>query len=399
MNFLSSITGFHHTVKKYLVKTDSGRLPQSWTARVLILRYPDGTAKPYLDLYEYFVAKWTYSDSWQTENARALGLFWDYLISRLPFLPKSMSTWEQARELLRGFGNALLFGTITDDIHDPLKLYWPAQSISTVRRYVSNIERFGLWIAREKKEIPSIKPSMAISSIGGRTIVSIVHETRKRGFQLLGYLNSNSPSPTSLIHLPKVGSNFNHEGSYLYSFPPKRIEELIWEGFKKPGKQGESWNDYNIRDMMVCLLCAYAGLRPHEPYHLWIFDVIEDPNNPGLASVFLYHPEHGLAYIDGPNGRQMKSTRAEHLRRNYNQMVPRTRGTGSYKVGWKNSKTTTKDHYAVLYFTDPTASALFWELYRNYIPRREVIMTRRCHMGFDDHPFLFVNEQEVTLPR
>jgi len=398
MKSVGIITGFHHTVKKFMVKSESGRLPKGWTARILILRLPDGTAQAYLDLYEFFVAKWTYSDTWQIENARALGLFWDYTTTRTPMLPPNMSLWEQTRELFRGFSNALLFGTISNDIDDPLQLYWQAQPVHKVRKYISHIEQFGLWVAIEKGEIPSTRPINAISSLGGRAIVTMVCEARKRGFKLLGYLGDPSPARESIIFLPNVGGAFNHEGEYRHSFPPGRIEELIWEGFKKPGKDGESWDDYNIRDMMICLLCAYAGLREHEPYHIWVQDVIEDPNQPGLASVFLYHPVHGLAYIDGPDGRQTKSTRTEYLKRNFS-LTPRTSGSGGYKVGWKNSKTVTKDYYAVLYFTDPIASALFWELYRNYIPRREAIMAKRRNMGYGDHPFLFVSEQEArNLP-
>lgn len=400
MHLANHITGAHHTIKRYLVKFDSGRLPLGWTARVLILGIPDGSAQHYIDLYEYFVTHSRYSDAWQAENARALGLFWDYTTSRIPLLPPEMSAWEQSRELLRGFGNALLYGTISENLTDPLELYWQPQPIHKIRKYVSHIEKFSVWLAFEKGYLPSLTPSKALRSLGGRTLVNIIWEARKQGYQLLGYLNNPSSQSDSLVCLPNLGSgpNFEVETRHCLTFPPNKMEELLWEGFKRPGGIGKSWKDYNIRDMMICLLCGYAGLREHEPYHLWVDDVIEDPNQPGLASVFLYHPVHGLAYIDGPTGTQIKTTRTEYLKLKY-KLPPRTHGTGSYKVGWKNSKTSTKDCYAVLYFTDPLASALFLELYREYKLRREAIMARRRSMGYPDHPFLFVSEQEArNLP-
>jgi hypothetical protein len=50
--------------------------------------------------------------------------------------------------------------------------------------------------------------------------------------------------------------------------------------------------------MMIFLLQAFAGAREHEAHHLWVVDVIEHPAKPGEASVALFHPLHGRAFVD-----------------------------------------------------------------------------------------------------
>jgi hypothetical protein len=76
-------------------------------------------------------------------------------------------------------------------------------------------------------------------------------------------------------------------------------------------------------------------------------------------------------------------------------LPPRTHGSGSYRIGWKRSATAGKDHSAVLFWTDPTASMLFLELFRYYVARRARVMKRREGLGLSPHPFLFVSEQEA----
>src|SRR6185437_15358849 len=83
----------------------------------------------------------------------------------------------------------------------------------------------------------------------------------------------------------------------------------------------------------------------------------------------------------------------EKLNHSYG-LPPRNLGTGSYRVGWKKSDCQTKDKYAALVPVDPIAAQLFWQLYREYLPQRDYLMRKRIALGYGDHPFLFVSEQE-----
>jgi hypothetical protein len=52
-----------------------------FTARVLLLRRPDGSVEPFLPFIAYQRAFRLRSRSWQDNAARALGLFWDFSIA------------------------------------------------------------------------------------------------------------------------------------------------------------------------------------------------------------------------------------------------------------------------------------------------------------------------------
>lgn len=378
-----------------MVNNQGRRMPKGWTAKILVLQPPTGSPEPFMDLYDFFVAKWSKSEAWQSNYARALGLLWDYTLARIPTLHPKKSTLEQNLELFRGFSNALLFGTIDENLKDPLELYWPAQPLKKVRKLISCVEKFADWVTKEKGVPKSIAPQKAIVSLKGKTLQLLAYQAMQR-MRLLGYIddpNEGVQLKESAVELPRQQDGFNHEGEIMLSFPPHQVENILWHGFLRPGKKGQTWDDYNIRGMMSFLLEAYAGLRNHEIGHIWIHDIVENPLKLAHASIFLYHPEEGLAFIDGIDGRQIRTTRKVCLNNNYD-LMPRTRGTGGYKIGWKNSKMITKEFYALIHWTDPVASALFWLLYKLYIPRRELIMQKRRKMGFGDHPFLFVSERE-----
>jgi hypothetical protein len=391
---LGSITGRDHVVSRYLVQSEGGRLPKGWVTRLLILRLPDGQVAPYWPLYDFMAAKWTRSDTWRDEVARAVGLFWDYCQARTPLLSADSSPKARHRELLRGFSQALVNGTIDEGQVDALGLYWFPQPATFARKVISRLELFAVWVWKETDEKSALLPEKALSMSVGDHMVSAVMSVRRRNMSLLGYLDPKEEHRESLVDLPKVGRGFNRSNDRAISFPPAMLEKLIWEGFLRPGASGKHWGDYDVRSMMIVLLQAYAGMREHEVFHLWHTDIVENPIRPGQASIFMYHPTLGLAYTDGPNGKYEKITRQEKLIRDYD-LPSRTMGLGSYKIGWKNSMVATQDYYAVVHWTDPLAAMLFWELYRYYVARRDAVMSRRRALGYGDHPFLFVSEREA----
>lgn len=340
------------------------------------------------------VAHWTKSDAWQKRIARGIGLFWDYLQAKLQRQQWHELNARQQRNLLRGFSSTLLAGTLSHEADDPLGLYWPPQPTSAVRDAVSAIDRFALWVASEYEEPNAIQPVPAALATGGGEIVESILMSRRKGFSLLGHLDREIANRRSIVDLPKVGRSLNRYGDNPLSFPPTKVEALLWDGFRRPNGTGRSWDDFDVRAMMITLLQGYAGCREHEPYHLWITDIVQDPEREGHASVFLYHPSDGLAYIDDLNGKQQRANRRQKLLIDY-RMTPRNEGVGSHNVGWKNSKVETHDNFAPLYWIDPVASALFWQLFVYYLERRETIMSRRRALGYGDHPFLFVSEREA----
>ncbi|HEY2754654.1 MAG TPA: hypothetical protein VGJ01_02805 [Pseudolabrys sp.] len=135
--FVNEPQPLHHvTVVKRLQ-----HMPNGFTARVLILRRPDGTAEPYIPLIRYQAAHPHRSSSWQNTISRALGLLWDYANSQLRF--------ETPRDLFRSFALALISGTIEADGDDPTGLLWPSTHRDRAVRLVKAIEAFAEWCGNE----------------------------------------------------------------------------------------------------------------------------------------------------------------------------------------------------------------------------------------------------------
>jgi hypothetical protein len=385
-----SIVGRDHVITRCTLVASDHRVPFGWTVRLLVFAQRDGLVLPYWSLFDYFVGKWPKSDAWQVSVARALGLFWDYTIAYLPSEDPSQPIDWRHRELFRGFGAALSNGTIRGSA-DPLGLFWMAQSVETTKRVIYAIDQFFAWKANESGGPNPYGASARETTIEDRmakAVSSAIHQKKN----LLGHLGQRYARIPSVVALPALGRQDSSISGPL-SFPPKWVEEVLWTGFRRRGASLKGFEQYDLRSMMIFLLQCFAGLREHEPFHLWINDVGADPLNSGRATVFLYHPSEGLAYFDSAAGGLVRTTRKEKLEKEYG-LPPRTHGRGAYRIGWKKSKVETKDNYAILYWTDPTAAVLFLILFRAYVARRAVIMERRRALGYGDHPFLFVSERE-----
>lgn len=390
---VSTITGAEHATRRCRVSTAAGTAPIGWTATILFLRHADGEIRPYWPLYDYELFQWTRSQTWQNELCRAVGLFWDYGRSRSCAEPIDELSASALRDLFRAFFRSLVNGTVDLNCTDPLMLYWLPQTVQFVRKTVSRIEDFVAWLSMERGIVnplaPARGPSLPASGSGN------VPFDNARRFRLLGHLGGKKGARGSIVTLPDSSSAIGAAGPRVaVPFPAMKMEALLWDGLRRPGTSGQSLDDYDCRAMMIALAQAYGGLRIHEVLHLWVTDVIQDPERPDQASIFLYHPVRGLAYADGLNGRLERVTREQKLLRDYG-LPPRTRGCGSYRLGWKNSSVHTSDQYALIHWTDPVAAKLFLKLVFYYVARRETIMVRRRALGFGDHPFLLVSEREA----
>ena len=68
--------------------------------------------------------------------------------------------------------------------------------------------------------------------------------------------------------------------------------------------------------MLITLLLNGAGFRMSEPFHLYLWDVMEDPSHKGRALVLIQHPSWGAAPRDplwvNTAGKQRTGNRAEY---------------------------------------------------------------------------------------
>lgn len=168
--------------------------------------------------------------------------------------------------------------------------------------------------------------------------------------------------------LRKRGNGFLQE---VKAFPAEHLDDLLWRGFINPGKDEEPrpWVKYNLRDILITLLCAYGGCRASEPLHLWVDDVFVDPDDPELALVLVHEPSDGIVdYTDPLTGTRRKTSRADFLQRFCGGRKPLTRETGRRHAGWKGGLLTHRERRAFqVFWIDKNAGRLFLTLWRLYI--------------------------------
>lgn len=247
-----SIIGRDHAAATYRVADDPRGPSGGAVARILFLRQPDGSAAPFWPLYDYVSAHSHLSQTWQEVLVRSVGLFWDYCQSH-----DGAGIWiagapRDSRDLMVAFTQALLSGTIDRAGADPLDLYWPPQPAQLVRRFVRSISGFHRWLrtsqnSQDAADVPPAKPPVGELLEHGQGATTST--------ALLGLLRGvrwGLESATAMALRAGDGVRFN-DGNPL-SFPPSQLERLIWEGFRRGCGRADTWDDYDVRSMMIVIL-------------------------------------------------------------------------------------------------------------------------------------------------
>jgi site-specific recombinase XerD len=162
------------------------------------------------------------------------------------------------------------------------------------------------------------------------------------------------------------------------AFPEEAFADLIRAGFHRPRQV--LWTQ--LRDQMIALLMHGGGLRLSETLHTWIPDVFEDPFDPDIALVRVYHPSEGLVpYRDPDTGRERLITRSRYLRLVHDR-VPLTDLLGRKAVGWKSPLLTdSEEKFMHVFWRSSEYGRVFMRLYRTYVQIRPRVKS---------HPYLFI---------
>lgn len=158
-------------------------------------------------------------------------------------------------------------------------------------------------------------------------------------------------------------------------------------GFIVPGRERNPWltDRLYLRDVLIILLMHYGDLHLSDAFHLYVQDVMQDPERPGHARVRVYHPRLGTAPADWRDaaGQPRRGNRADYLRDRYGLRPRPDYGRGhTLYVGWTSKALEPDDHgFSVVWFP-AWAGALFWQLWAFYQAQRA---KRGCA-----HPFAFV---------
>lgn len=268
------------------------------------------------------------------------------------------------------FVHDLRFGTYQEGV-DVYGLGWTSMSQGNLKRLTRALLEFSDWLS-ERYGATMLNPIHHNASIADQIIF-----WRKWNKQKLGSILAHTLSKSKAGATAKVGRKLALPGRNngmlpeVKAFPEENIDKLLWKGFVNPGCADDPrpWVKYNLRDVLISMLCVYGGCRASEPMHLWVEDVFVDPDHSDRALVLIHVPDEGQAdYIDPITGRKRKTTRADFLQRFCNGKKPLTLETGRRHSGWKGCLLTHKGRKAYqVFWIDQDAARLFLTLWRFYI--------------------------------
>lgn len=320
---------------------------------------------PFEQLLEFFREKCVSVSSERT-YAQAAGRFIEWLSVKADHFKDT----PQRSFLYTAFVYDLRFGTYQNG-EDATGLHWLPTSQGNLKRLTRALVEFSDWLCLRY----------------GATALNPIHHRASSAEQFIFWRKWNKQKATSLLAHTKGKSNA-HAVSLIgrttalprskngaiqeaKAFPAEHLESLLWEGFINPGKAQDkrSWVKYNLRDMLITLLCAYGGCRASEPMHLWVDDVFVDPEDPTLALVLIHEPSEGkVKYVDPLSGKSKVTNRADFLQRFCGGRIPLTQETGRRHAGWKGCMLTHRDKQAFqVFWVDKNAGRLFLTLWRLYI--------------------------------
>lgn len=320
---------------------------------------------PFEQLLEFFREKCA-SLTTERTHAQAAGRFIEWLSVRADEFKETAK-----RSLLyTAFVHDLRFGTYRDGA-DAYGLNWRPTSHQNLKRLTGALLEFSDWLS-QRYGATMLNPIHHHASIADRLIFWRKWNKQKAG-SLLAHTKGHQAASadahtTRRAKLPRDRNGLIQEAK---AFPADRLDDLLWKGFINPGQGADTrpWVKYNLRDILISLLCGYGGCRASEPLHLWVDDVFVDPDDPELALVLVHEPSEGLAsYTDPLTGNRRKTSRADFLQRFCSGRKPLTREAGRRHAGWKGCLLTNREHMAFqVFWIDKNAGRIFLTLWSMYI--------------------------------
>lgn len=320
---------------------------------------------PFEQLLEFFREKCA-SLTTERTHAQAAGRFIEWLSVRAEEFKETTK-----RSLLyTAFVHDLRFGTYRDGV-DTYGLNWRPTSQQNLKRLTGALLEFSDWLSR-RYGATMLNPIHHHASIADQLIFWRKWNKQKAGSLLAhtkGRQAASSDAHTARrAKLPRDRNGLIQEAK---AFPADRLDDLLWKGFINPGQEADTrpWVKYNLRDILISLLCGYGGCRASEPLHLWVDDVFVDPDDPELALVLVHEPSDGLAdYTDPLTGNRRRTSRADFLQRFCGGRKPLTQETGRRHAGWKGCLLTNRQRKAFqVFWIDKNAGRIFLTLWRMYI--------------------------------
>lgn len=320
---------------------------------------------PFQPLLEFFRER-CLSISAERTYAQAVGRFIEWLSIRT----EEFKETSKRSLLYTAFVYDLRFGTYQDG-HNAHGLHWSPTSHQNLKRLTRALLEFTDWLS-ERYGATMLNPIHHQASFTDQLIFWRKWDNKKAS-SLLASIKSRPGSAFEAMAGRQAGipRSRNDVLPEAKAYPSECIDDLLWCGFINPGKQNDPrpWVKYNLRDILITLLCAYGGCRASEPLHLWADDVFVDPSASDMALVLIHEPSDGIVcYTDLISGNQLKTSRGDFLQRCCSGRKPLTLETGRRHAGWKGCLLTHAERKAFqVFWIDKNAGRLFLTLWRLYI--------------------------------
>lgn len=311
------------------------------------------------------------SIAWMLKVIRSVRLFLEYMYAN----PSERDT----HKLFLSFAHRLYSGTFDLDTGlDPSGLAWHARSTTDARDIITYLNFFFKWLSDERPEAAKINPEYA-----GNAFDQACDEAayiRRRDAALLKHIWDKKSTPCS--GRKTRARRVTQVRASTFAFPEEKFMELLIRGFKV----GNKWD---LRGILIVLLCHGAGFRVSEPFHLYIQDVFPDPFNPKSAIVRIHHPEIGAAPSDWRDlrGRNRHGNRTTYLAEQFG-LLPRNSLLKSQHAGWKGGLHD-GEYYKEAHWFEPELGEIFLTVWKKYL--HQVAQVNR------KHPFAFVNLKNMPL--
>ena len=294
--------------------------------------------------------------------ARAVGLFIEYMLAK----NNDFAEPSRRAELFNSFAHAVAYGTLNDG-SDQSGLWWlPRRRLGHV---LSPVLSFTDWLVEHqgtKRLNPWRRATIAEQIVFWRRWNKISASSLLAHIKLPG--NAAEASRKAREHqIPDFGIRVQQEAPP--SFPEERFEQLLVEGFCRPGKRKSPypWLRFNLRDMLTAVLLNGGGLRVSEPFHIWLQDVFVDPHDPQSAHVRVFHPTAGSVEVPSPfSGATVNMNRAAYLELHQMGKPLNQRGR---RNGWKNNVVLRDGFYMPVFWYPTYWGRVFKKLFLLYLER------------------------------
>ncbi|HEY5777261.1 MAG TPA: gamma-mobile-trio recombinase GmtY [Terrimicrobiaceae bacterium] len=315
--------------------------------------------EPFQPLLEYFRER-NFSLASEEIYARAVGQLIDFLSTR----GHEFQELKLRPNFFNSFAHALKHGTVVGGF-DPSGLWWVPRTSHNVSQLLAAAVEVSDWLVLRADATPlnpwrkaSAAEQIAFWRRWNRaTANSLLRHLRPAHAFEQQPLARRNASPALRIAKAEEPPP---------AFPEEHFSRLLFEGFARPGKGGSALLHVrqNVRDMMVALLMHGGGLRVSEPFHLFASDVFENPHDPSIAFVRVFHPSDGVIEFENAHGIPTKLNREAYLKLYHDRMPLDQAGK---RTGWKNNLVNSNGLYMPVHWFPSAYGQLFLQLFRAYL--------------------------------